>query len=664
MAGARDTVNLPDRFNPFGREFRQDPYPAYEFARRRRPLRTLGTLVLASYPEVSAALKSRALSVDLIPQAIARHAAKVGVPDTSQAQRFIRNSLVFTDNPAHVRLRRLMGQVFTPTTLEALVPRIQKTINELLNTVKGEQFDLIATLAQPLPTRVLCNWLGVDASHGPQIAIKISQVRLLLDPGLNSRAQFESALAALAELTAYFVAHKPATSVVPSLQDQLRAARFEGQGLSDEEVVFACVMSFVAGGETTQALLGNVVYQLLSHPGQLQLMRSQPSRYLPAAIEESVRHEAPLQLTKRVAIEATEIEGATVAAGEQILLCIGGANRDPDVFPEPAQFDLTRQGRPHAGFGHGMHVCIGGALARMQARIALQSLLERFPRIELAAREPVWQSRSLILRGLDRLDLHTRARTLQIMVRRDPDASLAPSHLVCFPHAGGSASTFAGWKERMGGEVAVHRVQLPRVAPGQVPPARRDVRALAPELADSISEVRTLTAPFVLYGHSLGALVAFELARELRRRGVRPPAALVVSGRRAPACGLRREPLCMLPRDALLLELRQFKSLPDPVLGNERWFDEIQNGLRAELALSDLYRYVAEAPLDCPIHAFMGSADPILEHDELAAWGKETTKEFQIETVPGAHFLDDAGLLRLQAVIRGLLACARAGAAA
>lgn len=399
----------PVRFNPTAPEFRRDPYPVYRDLRERSPyLRTLGTLVLSRYEDVMAALKSRQLSVDLIPRTIVQQAGKLHAGDISQAERFVRNSVVFTDNPEHTRLRRLINQAYTPEILDQLRPVIRREVGALLDaTREAETFDVMAHLAAHLPLNVLCAWMGVPPYQRAWIGEQVHIIRYLLDPGMMTKSQFEPVMKAIAALTAFYVEHARALRERPdgNLITLLSQARAGDDRLSETEVAFACIMSFVAGNETTQCLIGNTIHALSRFPEEERRLRADPGLMI-QAIEESIRYETPLQMTKRLATDDTEINGHPVKAGEPILLCLAAANRDPAAFAEPDAFRIERSENPHVGFGYGMHTCLGGALARMQAEICIAELLARFERFEPLEPEVTWQSHSLILRGPARLEMH------------------------------------------------------------------------------------------------------------------------------------------------------------------------------------------------------------------------------------------------------------------
>ena len=398
------------KFNPYDPAFRTNPHVVYDRLRSEAPFfRTLGTVVLTRYDDVAEVLKSRAFSVALIPQTITAHARKLKIEGIEQVERFINNSIVFTDNPAHLRLRRLVNQAYSASAIQGLREAIAREVEAMFDAVAAAgEMDVIRDLAEPLPVRVLCNWMGVPAADREFIRAHVHSIRFLLDPGLMTRSEFRAVLSAMAELVAYFeerIANGAAAAGQDNLIARLANARNDdGDRLGEEEVAFAAIMSFVAGTETTQCLVGNLVNRLLAHPEQLAAIRRDRA-LIPAAVAETIRVETPLQLTKRVALSDYPLGENTIRAGEQVLLCLAAANRDPAQYPEPERYDIAREGRPHVGFGYGMHNCLGGALAQMQVEIVLDALVRRFASLERADEREVWQKHSLILRGLDTLPL-------------------------------------------------------------------------------------------------------------------------------------------------------------------------------------------------------------------------------------------------------------------
>ncbi len=329
-------------------------------------------------------------------------------------ERLGEKSLVFTDNPEHARLRGLVNRVFTPQAIAAVRPRIAEIAGELVRrALRDGEMDAVADFAAPLPLMVMCDWMALPPGLHDQVGRWTHDVRFLLEPGLMSAEDFtrvggvvEAFAVTLGDLVAERRA-RPGGDLISRLAGVVTAG---GDRLSDEEVIFVCIMSFVAGNETTKSLIGNGLLALLRHPGQSALLRGRPD-LVGSAVDEALRYDSPLQLTKRVATRDVEIGGKQVRAGEQLLLCLGAANRDPDAFDRPDDFDIGRDAVAHLAFGHGMHGCLGGLLARLQAEIAFGCLYRETRRIDLAAEgleSLEWQDHSFIVRGLKRLPISLR----------------------------------------------------------------------------------------------------------------------------------------------------------------------------------------------------------------------------------------------------------------
>ncbi|MGY0500219.1 cytochrome P450 [Nocardia sp. FBN12] len=400
------------RFNPFGAEFRHDPYPLYQQLREAEPVhRTLGMWVLTRHAEVRGVLHDRSFSAGLIPTLVSRQAERLGHCSVAQIERLGRKSLVFTDNPDHARLRGLVNRVFTARSVESLRPLVARIAGDLMERAwRDGGLDVIADLAGPLPVAVLCEWMDLPAELHARVGPWTHDIRFLLEPGMMKAGDFEQVCAVVEEFAAAVDAVLPERRARPGtdLISQLLAARTGGGDvLTDEEVVFVCIMCFVAGNETTTSLIGNGTLALLRHPEQAALLRRGPES-VEAAVTEALRYDPPLQLTKRLATRDVELGGARISAGEQILVCLGAANRDPAVFARPDEFDLTRTGGGHLGFGHGMHGCLGGLLAELQAQVAFEYLFVRSEALAARSDEFQWQDHSFIVRGLKGLPADVR----------------------------------------------------------------------------------------------------------------------------------------------------------------------------------------------------------------------------------------------------------------
>ncbi len=418
------TVEAPARFNPFSAEFRRDPYPIYRALRETRPVhKTMGMWVLTRHADVRAVLRMRTFSAGLLPELVSRQATRgsvagraVGAADADNVRRIGRlgeKSLVFTDNPEHARLRGLVNRVFTAEAVAGLRPRAERVAAHLVGqALTRGGMDAIADFAASLPLTVMCDWMALPPALRERAGEWTHDVRFLLEPGLMSAEDFtrvggvvEAFTAALAKLVA-----ERRVRPGPDLISQLAGVVTGGRDrLDDEEAAFVCIMCFVAGNETTKSLIGNGLLALLRHPEQSAQLRRDPDR-LGAAVDEALRYDSPLQLTKRLATRDVEIGEKLVREGDQVLLCLGAANRDPEVFERPDDFDIGRDAAAHLAFGHGMHGCLGGPLAQLQAAVAFDCLYREAGHVELAApsAEFEWQDHSFIVRGLKRLPVSLR----------------------------------------------------------------------------------------------------------------------------------------------------------------------------------------------------------------------------------------------------------------
>jgi cytochrome P450 len=303
------------------------------------------------------------------------------------------------DPPDHTRLRRLVAGAFTPRAIAGLEPWIREVTARLLTAADGAAgFDLIDALAFPLPIAVICHLLGVPAEDQAQFRAWGHDVAATLDPQTAATAQGQTRAAELA-LTGYLrdLARERRANPDDSILSALIAAEEEGDRLSSGEVVSTALLLLIAGFETTVNLIGNGTVALLGDPDNWNRLRQDPA-LVPAAIEEMLRYDSPVQLTSRIATEDVEVGGSMIEAGRAIIVSIGGANRDPEVFEQPDEFRIDRPdpGR-HLSFSLGTHHCLGAALARLEGRIAIEELTRRYPALELAAqptRRPL-----LVLRG-------------------------------------------------------------------------------------------------------------------------------------------------------------------------------------------------------------------------------------------------------------------------
>ena len=396
MLLAREWLEAGATFNPVSTKLREDPYTVYRRLREKDPVhrsRLFDGWVLSKHAHVDTVLRDQHHFANDV-----RNAAD-NVPQHSQNEV---HSMLYLDPPDHTRLRSLVSQAFTRGAIQTLQPRIEKIVDELLDQVNSDQpFDAIQTLADPLPVIVISELLGVPPEDRDRFKAWSTDVARVLEPR-ETRQDWKLIDQAREALMAYFDPIVEARYEEPrdDLISALATAEEEGDKLTHQEVLVTLLLLLVAGNETTTNLIGNGLLALLQHPDQLARLRQDPS-LIDSAIEELLRFDSPVQIDSRTALADQEIGGKPIRRGQQVLLLIGAANRDPDAFPDPDVLDLSRTVRSHMSFGRGIHHCLGAPLARMEAQVAFGRLLERFPQMRLAGK-PRFRDR-VVLRGLQSL---------------------------------------------------------------------------------------------------------------------------------------------------------------------------------------------------------------------------------------------------------------------
>jgi cytochrome P450 len=296
----------------------------------------------------------------------------------------ITSHLLRADGEDHARLRRLVGAAFTRGRMDAMAPRIAELTAGLLDDLAasgpGAIVDLLPTFAYPLPMTVICDLLGVPSEYREAFH---SDAEILMAGVFADEEAYGSALDGMVDLLRELVALKRATPT-GDLISALVAVRDGGDRLSEDELTSMVWLLVVAGFETTVNLIGNGVAVLFEHPDELGRLRADPA-LLPLAVEELLRFTGPAQSTfPLVATEPVELGGVRIGVGEVVVPAVLAANRDPAHTPRADMLDVGRTPNQHVGFGHGIHHCLGAPLARLEGRIALGALLERFPDLALA----------------------------------------------------------------------------------------------------------------------------------------------------------------------------------------------------------------------------------------------------------------------------------------
>jgi cytochrome P450 len=400
------------RWDPSDPAFRADPYPTYELLQRQRPAYQVpgGSLVVTRYDDVVRTLRSYDFSRDVEANAnIGDDPVALRRRDRRRAAKTILN----LDPPDHTRLRRLVSQAFTPSSIERLRPRIQAMVDGVLDfAAERGSMELIDELAFPVPFEVISELLAMPTDRAAELRTWSQALTAAIEP-MTTIEVLDAADRAAAELVPYLVSVVEERRATPGddVLSALLAAEEAGDRLSPAELIAFVTLLYVAGHETTVNLIGNAVLALLRRPDQLDRWRADPSLDT-RAIDELLRYDGPVQHTVRVALTDVAYEdgrGGTVeiARGQTVLTVLGAANHDASVFDDPHELRLDRpNANRHVAFAAGIHYCLGGALAKLEAEVVLTSLIRRFPAMQLDG-EPRWRDR-LTIRGVDRLQLTLR----------------------------------------------------------------------------------------------------------------------------------------------------------------------------------------------------------------------------------------------------------------
>ena len=398
------TAHVEPLFNPMSPEVIADPYPYYHRLRESDPVHrsALGFFVASRHADVAHILRDKRFGKDFVGRMTRRFGKEVM---EEPVYRSMRHWMLQQDPPDHTRLRSLVVKAFTARRVEDMRPRIQEIVDATLDRVAERgHMDLIADFAFRLPVTVICEMLGIPKEEHEVFHMGARTGGRLLDPVPLSRAEIDEANAGSLMQAEYFRSLFELRRRQPGedLTSQLVQAEEEGAKLSNEELTANIILLFGAGHETTVNLIGNGLLALARNPGQLALLRNDPS-LMTNAIEEFLRYDSSVQLTGRTALEDVEVGGVAVAKGESVLCLLGAANRDPAVYPDPDRLDITRPNIRPLSFGGGIHFCLGAQLARIEGEVAISTLLRRFPKLKLDNPEtPDWRP-TFVLRGLNRL---------------------------------------------------------------------------------------------------------------------------------------------------------------------------------------------------------------------------------------------------------------------
>jgi cytochrome P450 len=385
--------------DPSNPEYRENPAPFLRRLREVAPVSftPLGSWRLARYEDCVHLLKEVRSGVrfaDGTPAIGARSNVGAGPGEFMLQQ----------DPPTHTRLRRLVSKAFTPRAVERLRTRVRENVRSLLDqALQQDEIDVIAGLALPVPSTVICEMMGVPLADRPRFTEWTGDATHLLVAEFAPEDVVQRGLAAAGQLAAYFqelIAERRA-SLGEDMLSQLIRAEEEGDRLSPSELLTQSIGLLIAGFETTIGLIGNGVYQLLRHPDELARLRREPG-LIATAVDECLRFDGPIGATLRILHEDAEFSGVPIAKDSRVLALLDSANRDPERFPDPERFDVGRTPNDHLSFGGGVHHCLGAHLARMEAQEAIGALVARSSRLELHETRREWG------RSLFRVPAHLR----------------------------------------------------------------------------------------------------------------------------------------------------------------------------------------------------------------------------------------------------------------
>ncbi|HWB65917.1 MAG TPA: cytochrome P450 [Mycobacteriales bacterium] len=364
------------------------PVPAGEGAGGYRRLRDqapvhwlddLNVALVVSHAEALAVLHDATWSSD--PRNSPDLMRRFGIPAGSDGA--LLGSVLFSDPPDHARLRGALSGFLTPRSVESIRDRVAAICDAAVAEVgSGEPFDVMDTIAYPVPLAVICELLDVDPDMAAELRVVTPKLTAMLDPLAGEDVMVDGAGAAFSlmlELVPLVAERKQRPGA--DLLSALAAGVDDVDGMAADELIAMTLLLLAAGHETTANLVGNAVVTLHDSPDVLRQLRGDPA-LLPAAVEELLRLESPVQLAGRIATQDERLGHVTVEAGRQVLIALGAANRDPAAFDDPDTIRLDRRGAPHVAFGHGRHFCAGASLARLEAQEMLRRVIHLDPPLE------------------------------------------------------------------------------------------------------------------------------------------------------------------------------------------------------------------------------------------------------------------------------------------
>jgi pimeloyl-[acyl-carrier protein] synthase len=386
-----------------------NPYPLFRRLRTEDPVHWdpfLHAWVVTRYADVVTVLHDFSANRTPTPE----HLARIGLAELAPIAQVMVKQMLFLDPPTHTRIRTLASHAFTPHLVEVLRGHIRDIAKNLVDAVisKG-RMDVIGDLAEPLPYTITAEMLGVPVEDAPQLKAWSQDFAEMLGNFQHNPERVPRVRRSVKEMTNYFdsaiqeIRRHPRQGLIQSFL----TAEVDGDRFTDEEVVANTIVTMVGGQETTTNLIGNGVLTLLRNPEELKRLKADSS-LIPSAVEEILRYEPPSQHTARLAPHDLELGGKKILKRQAVIAVMAAGNRDPERFPEPDKFDITRKDNRHLSFGWAAHFCFGAALARIEGHIAFEEMLRRLASWSLCEDRLVWRT-NLGLRGLTALLLRFEA---------------------------------------------------------------------------------------------------------------------------------------------------------------------------------------------------------------------------------------------------------------
>ncbi len=398
-------------YDPADENIRRNPFPLYEQLQLDDPVHWSEPLrgwVVTRYDDVRQVTMAPAMSSNrLLPFYESLKDERRDI--LSGVMRYLNLWLVFREPPEHTRLRKLLNSVFTPALIASMQGDIGKTVESILEPLDATKpIDFMRDVAVLLPAYVILDMLSVERQDFLKIKQWSDDLRLFVGTARGEKNKYARAREGADRMSEYFREIIRSRRAAPGndVISQMIAARDNGNTLTEDELVATCMLVLFAGHETTTSLLGNAIKALLDHPEQFARLRAEPEM-IDSAVEEFLRFDGPAAAAARVVAVGHELAGQQLKQGDRVFAMLNAANRDPRRFERPHDLDLARTPNRHIAFGLGPHFCLGAPLARLEAKVCVGMLVERFPKMRYADGDCNWMD-ALIMRGLTSFPLHLK----------------------------------------------------------------------------------------------------------------------------------------------------------------------------------------------------------------------------------------------------------------